>query len=527
MYRTFRTCYHGGEGLSGQRRITMHLLLHRVLKTIRHHGMIRAGDRMGVGVSGGADSVALVCLLNELRSELGITLSVLHFNHRLRGVEADQDEQFVKDLAAEFQLGFIPGSADVAAAARRHGWNLEDAGRRLRYEFFASASPSHGLQEVAVAHTADDQAETVLAHLLRGTGLAGLAGIYPIAGQTIRPLLEIGREELRTYLRDHGREWREDSSNADTTRTRARIRHNLMPILVRDFGPRTVERLARTAGHAREEETFWRALEGERIQTLFSRDEGGTVSVAIRDLLVPLPWLAGTDGRANHPPEMAQLPTLALTRRLVRRIHAGLVGSRQPLTARHVAAVLSMALNSESGSRTELPGVTVRKVFGRLEFSKVYSQKESDAGTVFGARPSQFEYFIPRLEALDPASIVVTEIQRRFELKKIDWHGDAGETNLYRGALDFDLLRWPLVLRNWRPGDSYRPLGRRGARKLKRLFLESRVPRDARAGWPVLLSAGKLAWVSGYPAAEEFAARPATRMGLLIAEERIAEAYGA
>lgn len=499
----------------------MQSLSERVLKTIRRHQMMRAGDRVGIGVSGGADSVALLCLLDQLRSKLGITLVVLHFNHRLRGAEADQDEKFVADLASEFQFAYVSGSADVASEARLHGWNLEDAGRRLRYEFFASAAQSQGLQEVGVAHTADDQAETVLAHMFRGTGLAGLAGIYPVVGLTIRPLLDIGREELRVYLRSLKREWREDASNADTTRTRARIRHDLMPILVRDFGPLTVERLARLAGHAREEQSFWRALEGERIRAMVSRSENGALSVAVRDLLAPLPWLAEPAGlvRRLNP---AQAPTLALTRRLLRRIYSSLAGAGQSLTAGHVADILNLALSGESGSRIELPGVTVGKIFGRLEFSKSRPQTENVNVADIGKRSTTFEYVIANPDTASLSSIVVAEIGRRFELKKIDWHGDAGETNVYRGALDFDLLRWPLVLRNWRPGDCYRPFGRRGTRKLKRLFLESRVPRDAREGWPVLLTAGKLAWVSGYPAAEEFAARAATRTGLVIAEESIA-----
>src|ERR1700731_3200204 len=235
----------------------------RVLETIARHAMIRSGDRIGVAVSGGADSVALLRLLAELRAQLGIQLYVLHFHHQLRGAAADEDELFVAHLAREFGFDFVADRADVAGEARRNGWNLEDAGRRLRYEFFASAAASRGLNRVAVAHTADDQAETVLAHLLRGTGLAGLAGIYPVAGLIIRPLLEIRREELRDYLSVLGQSWREDATNQDTTRMRARIRHRLLPLLQQDFDPSSVTRLARLAGSAREEEAFWRALEDE------------------------------------------------------------------------------------------------------------------------------------------------------------------------------------------------------------------------------------------------------------------------
>ena len=496
----------------------MRTLQQRVLETIGRHQMIRPGDRVGAGVSGGADSVALLHLLAELRAKLGIGILILHFNHQLRGTEAVEDERFVKALAAEFHLEFVSGCADVAGEARLHGWNLEDAARRLRYQFFASVAASRGLRSVAVAHTAEDQAETVLAHLFRGTGLAGLAGIYPVAGLTIRPLLEIRREELREYLRGLGRAWREDSSNQDTSRMRARIRHQLLPMLRRDFGSLSVERLARLAGLAREEETFWRVLEDERFLALTSGDPAGNVSLKIDDLLSPLPLLAAPGGAARLPSLPPQTPALALTRRLVRRIVAELLGSRHNLGARHIQDVMDLAAKSSSGSRIELPGIVVRRVFDRLVFSRASSAASKPADEI-GSSGHEFEYAIPLPGSSKTSCIVVPEIQRRFNLKMIDWPTASGETIPYRGALDFEALQWPLVLRNWRPGDSYRPSGHRRVRKLKRLFLESRIPQDARETWPVLTSAGRLVWVSGYPVAAEFAPRPETRMGLLIAEE--------
>src|SRR5580704_3109561 len=179
-------------------------LHNRVLEAIARHGMFRPGDRVGVAVSGGADSVALLRLLVDLRAELGVFLTVLHFNHQLRGAESDADEAFVAALAAQLGIEFVGGREDVAAAAREHRWNLEDAARRLRYAFFRSALIGPGgaarLTRVAVAHSADDQAETVLARLVRGTGPAGLAAIYPVMDFVVRPLLEIRRGELREYL---------------------------------------------------------------------------------------------------------------------------------------------------------------------------------------------------------------------------------------------------------------------------------------------------------------------------------------
>ena len=262
----------------------------------------------------------------ETRARLGIAVHVVHFHHQLRGSEADEDQRFVEELAREFGFEFEAGSADVGAEARVHGWNVEDAARRLRYQFFSSVAATRQLSSVAVAHTANDQAETVLSHLLRGTGLTGLAGIYPVAGIIIRPLLDAGRDELREFLFDLGQPWREDVTNQDTSRTRARIRHQLIPLLLRDYDVAAVTRLSRLAGHAREDERFWRALEDQRFHALINRESAVTISVGIADLISPLRrsgFDPDSEGDTNIDAFAKARPTMALTKRLLRRICAG------------------------------------------------------------------------------------------------------------------------------------------------------------------------------------------------------------
>jgi len=483
--------------------------------------MIRPGDRVGIGVSGGADSVAMLRIFAELRTHLGIAVLVLHFHHQLRGTAADEDERFVKALAEEFHLEFESGRADVAGKAGLHGWNIEDAARRLRYQFFASVAEARGLTRVAVAHTANDQAETVLSHLLRGTGLTGLAGIYPVAGLIIRPLLELGREELREFLSDLGQPWREDATNQDTSRMRARIRHQLIPLLLRDFDPAAVTRLSRLAMHARADETLWRSVEDERFHALVTRESSVSISLSVTDLLSPLSLLIPANRGAAGEPESSSISTIALTRRLVRRIFAELRGSREQLTSRHVDCVIDLATKSQSGARIDLPGVCVERIFQRLCFTNVFAARDAAQGIEKTRRNSDFAYTVSRPARLESASIVVTEIHRRFNLKMVDWPPAASDTVVGWGALDFDRVQWPLILRNWRPGDSYRPRGSRRVRKLKRLLLESRVPQSARGSWPVLTSEGKVIWASGYPVAEELAPHPGTQTGLMIGEEEL------
>jgi tRNA(Ile)-lysidine synthase len=405
----------------------------------------------------------------------------------------------------------ISAREDVAAAARVNHWNLEDAARRLRYNFFSSVIESGRAQCIAVAHTADDQAETVLAHLVRGTGPTGLAAIYPVAGHVVRPLLSVRRVELREYLTEAGQPWREDSSNQDTARLRARIRHQLLPQLERDFQPEIVARLGQLASLAREDAEFWNLFLADRLQALTETVSEGRV-IRVDDLLSPLSLepISAARGRVSLE---------ALSKRLVRRIVAEVRGGPVQLAAQHVEQVIHLAAECVSGSRVQLPGgIVVEKSFDRLVFSAPKRSAGPSAGRETDRPATTYEYSV-ELDGTQPASVSVPEIGRRFRLKVIDWPPDRSDTSSLAEALDWDLLRSPLVLRNWRPGDSYRPRGRRHAHKLKGLLLASRVPARERAGWPVLTSAGSLVWARGLPVAEDFAARPGTATGLVVAEE--------
>src|SRR4029450_7845802 len=200
----------------------------RVLRTIRKHDMLPRGARVLVALSGGPDSVALLHILRTLEQRGGLAVAAAaHFNHQLRGAEADEDELFCRDLAAATGVPFIAGRGDVAARARELGRSLEDAARLSRYEVLEQSAGAIGAAAVAVGHSLDDQAETFLLRLIRGAGLAGLAGIRPRAGRVIRPLLDISRAELRGYAAEHGIDFRDDASNADVRIPRNRVRLEL------------------------------------------------------------------------------------------------------------------------------------------------------------------------------------------------------------------------------------------------------------------------------------------------------------
>lgn len=471
--------------------------------------MIAPGDRVGVCVSGGADSVALLRLFDELRVDLGISLCVVHLNHGLRGDASREDESFVANLAREMNLPFLAATENVAALARRNHWNLEDAGRRARYGYFDQLVRDGRCSKIAVAHTADDQAETLLARILRGTGTRGLVGIHPVRKAVIRPLLEMRREELREYLRDKGQAWREDASNLDTTRLRARLRHKLLPVLQRDFAPAIVERLGNLADLFRDDEVFWNALIEERLQTMCSESQG-TISIDIATLLVPLPQLAQKTG-----------PSRSLSQRLILALLEKAAGGQSGFDSGHVHQVLRLARESQSGRRIELPnGVDVIRVFDRLEF--VSRQAVNAALNEPGIPGAERDYeYVIALPENGPAAIVVPELGVRFCLKPIDWSSTESDTNLTADALDADRLTPPLVLRNWRPGDACRLPGKRQAQKLKRVFAQARINLSERKSWPVLTSTGRVAWVRGWPPAADFSAGKETRRGLIVRLEAL------
>jgi tRNA(Ile)-lysidine synthase len=496
-----------------------------VLAAVKKQGMSRAGGRLGVGVSGGADSVALLLLLLELGDALGIVLSVAHLNHKLRGKVSDVDEKFVAKLAAKHGLTFHAESVDVAARAKREKANLEDAGRRARYEFFARLVAEGKVDRVAVAHTADDQAETVLAHILRGTGLAGLGGIHPQTECVVRPLLGVRRAELRAYLRAKKQKWREDVTNLDTARMRARIRKKLLPLLEKEFQSGVVEHLGSMAEFARQDEEFLEWLAQERCAAL-AKKKNGEIRIALAGLLEP--WGRGIfNEEVAENADKTEEKCAALTKRMLRRLIEGTKSGTGQITAQHIAAVVVLVRFGENGKVVQLPGgVDVRRERNELVFCANSSRigrrngVKRWAGRLGGEEKSTGKEYEHKIDFRNGEAILrLPQAGCVIRLRVIDWPAQREETRDSGAVLDRDRLRLPLVLRNWRFGDKLQPTGHQKAHKLKRLLNEKRVSRWERDGWPVLTSGGVLVWARGFPVATPFAASEGTRTGILIAEE--------
>jgi tRNA(Ile)-lysidine synthase len=458
-------------------------LAQSVLEYIRRQKLIQTGDRVGIAVSGGADSVALLRLMLELRQELGIVLSVVHFNHKLRGAEANADEHFVARLAQGHKLDFHCAAGDVAARARSQHLSTEAAGRQLRYQYFRRLFAETKLNRIATAHTLDDQAETVLLRVVRGAGTRGLAGIYPqlsvggsqFSASIIRPLLKTRRNLLRAYLAEIGQDWREDPSNRDLRHARNRVRHGIVPRLERALNPAVRETLAETAEIARLEEEYW-------------QEEVARV--------LPEVWEA--DGRTIKPTALAALP-LALQRRVVRATAESL-GLR--LEFRHVEKILDLGARGPAPTRfVTLPkGWIVSRTKGGLQF-----QLPSQAAT------SNYEYPLTV-----PGTAEVPEAETWFEAELVP--GSAAPGYNPDHMLNPALLQKELVVRNWRAGDRFWPAHSKSPKKIKELLQERKLSGRERKLWPVVVSGQEIVWVRGFPVPARLQPPDDVRSALLIRE---------
>jgi len=459
-------------------------LSQRVADYIHEHRLMSAGDRVGLAVSGGADSVAMLRLMLELRETLGIVVHVVHFNHKLRGAESDGDEMFVADLARAYGLEFHRGSGDAAEYARAESLSLETAARTLRYRFFRQLLEGRVVNSIATAHTLNDQAETVLLKLIRGAGSRGLAGIYPRlqteAGPVVRPLLGARREEVEVYLGQVGQDWREDVSNRDPRHTRNRVRHGLLPRLKSDFNPAIVEVLSDTADVFRSEEDYW--------------------SEKVLELLADV-WRTNLDGGRLDRAALGAQP-VAVQRRLIRAC-AEEVGLA--LDFKHVEAVRNLGRANSSKKNCVLPYGWRTQLEGKF---LIFSRPGADSLT------DDFDLLLPI-----PGRVDLPQVGIGVEAVPFDGDGDSSY-NRERSELtllDVSKLTEPLRVRNWRAGDRYWPAHGKGPRKMKELLQRRHLAVGEKKLWPVVTCGERLIWAHRFPVSEEFRATQADQ-SILIRE---------
>ncbi len=457
----------------------------KVLRTIEKYGMIRRGERILVGVSGGADSTALLLCLHRLTPSLDLNLVVGHLNHQLRGREADEDEEFVRAMAGEFGLPFASEKADIGGLAAAQKLNLEDAARRARYQFLRRTAARLGCGKIAVGHNLNDQAESVLIRFLRGSGPDGWSGIHPVLDNlVIRPLLGCSRREIEAYLHSLGRGHREDSTNKELRLRRNRARRELIPYLQEHFNPRVLEALARSADRARDLAVFLDREARLVCEAIRKRSTPGSLSLPVERL------------NELHPAVRS-----AVIRRAIRECRGSLTG----ISDLHVREVIRLAESKRSGHSLDLPGGLVVS----LEFKELALRR-------IGVRQTHdFCHLLPI-----PGSCIVPECGLEFHAELGPWPVIKPDRSV-NAVLDAARLPSSLFVRSRREGDRY---GGPGHRKVKSLLINARIPLSIRPFQPMVVAGDAVVWIPGFLPAGPFRARPGADRCAIVEVRKLEQA---
>ena len=456
-------------------------------KFIAEHRLIPEGGKVVVAVSGGPDSVCLLHILLGLRDKPGVTLHVAHLNHQLRGDESDADASYVTDLAQRLGLPATVEKRDVKAYQRSKRLSLEEAAREVRYNFLADVARATGAEAVAVGHTLDDHIETILMHLIRGSGTRGLRGLQPssqwhsgkAALNVIRPLLEVSREETVAYCHRHRLKPRLDTSNLSLSPLRNRIRQQLIPLL-QSYNPQVGDALLRTARIASDDLA---ALEEVALEL------GGNI-VTEQERTVIL-----------DRERFIKLPP-ALQRHLLRAAMEKLVGNLMDIESRHIEEVMT-SLHKPAGKIITLPDGLVFAI----EYDRYLLGRDPAALSPFPDIKEEHNLKIPGATALPGWRVMADIIDR----KQVSDDGDS-----YTARFDLDRTGDKLTVRPRRPGDRFQPLGMSQPKKLNEFMIDRKIPRAWRRRVPIVCSPEQIIWVAGWHIDERVKITEGTRQVLRL-----------
>ena len=451
-------------------------ILKKVLGTINKHSMLSEGDSVLIGLSGGPDSVCLGSILHKLSVDFNLTLNAVYVDHALRPREVVREKAFCRDFCKALGIGFFTRSVNLKKYAKERTVNIQEAARELRYGVYEEISRETNATKIALGHTADDQAETFLMRILRGSGSRGLSGIPPVRGNIIRPLIEIERREIEDFLAsDMHERYMVDSSNLKTDYLRNWIRHEVVPEL-KQKNPSLVKTLCRIADILREEDAYLELIVTKTLMKLISRKSDNTVELFL------------------SPLEAMQKPIL---RRVIRRVFHETAGLRG-IDSVHVEDIIELIKRGKSGDRIALQkGVKVLKSYATLVLTNEIPKR------------LQLRSFNPPGKlSLDEVSVVLAaEISESLE-KPYDGKDTA--------VFDFDRLTLPLHVRSRKKGDYFYPLHFGKRKKLQDFFVDNKIPRDERDAVPVVVSDDKILWIAGHRMDERFRAHEKTKKFLIM-----------
>jgi len=430
-------------------------MLTRVKKTLKKYQMLTQGEKVVLGVSGGADSIAMLYALNEL-IDYGLELIVAHLNHGIRGDEAKRDAEFVKETAKSLRLKFVYGEVDTVRFKEESQLSLEDAARTLRYKFFDQVLNKHYATKIATAHTLDDQAETVLMRLIRGSGSRGLSGIPPVSnGSIVRPLIDTSRSEIEEYLKSKGVNWVADSTNESPEFLRNRIRKDLL-VELESYNPQIKETLARTADILRSEDEFITREALKHFDDIFSPNKSELI------------------GDLKHYSNIQKPIRFSLLRLAIEKLNSSL----KNISSIHIISADDFLLSETASGEVELPQETVIvKGYDIFLVTKKSELEREFSYTIQSAGKWSFPEFAVHIEY--PNTYVLDE---------------KDESVAY---FDPETVGFPIEVRNFKPGDRFSPLGMTTSKKLQDYFTDIKFPKFLRSRVPIFISNGKIMWLGG------------------------------
>ncbi|TNF55835.1 tRNA lysidine(34) synthetase TilS [bacterium] len=437
-------------------------LKEKAIQTIKRHSMLQEGDAVLIGLSGGPDSVCLSVILEEVRDNFNLSLHALYVDHGLRPEESRDEETFCKGFCDEHGIDFHSEKIEVKAYAEESSINIHEAARELRYDAFERTALKTKASKIAVAHNADDQAETVLMRLVRGAGRRGLSGIPYMRGNIIRPLLDIRREDIEKFLSEKQIQFVTDSSNLKTEYLRNRLRQEIIPILRKD-NPSVTDSINRTADILREEERYLDIATTRTMMRLITRKTDESIELFLTPLM--------TIDRA-------------ILRRVLKRALSE-IGADRGIELTHIDGVIHLIKDNRSGDMINLP----KEIRAVKSYSTLLLTKE-----VFPGLQTQY-IDVPGETLIGEKGLTI-----------ISQLSDKSIENNKRDAavFDFERLVLPLQLRQRKEGDFFYPAGLGRRKKLQDFFVDEKVPREERDSVPIIVSGEDIIWVAGYRADDRF-----------------------
>ncbi len=454
-------------------------VIQKFIVYVQKHGLLSRGEKVLVAVSGGIDSVVLLHLLRQLQPSWQLTLSVAHLNHGLRGASADRDEAFVKTLAEELKLPFYSKKADVKAYVKKHGLSLEEGARDVRFAFLMSLLKTLEYDKLALGHHANDQAETILMNIVRGSGLRGCQGMHPLRGAVIRPLLFAMKHEIEAYAKQHKLSYVVDESNSDRRFLRNRIRWDVLPVLERAAGAHAISCICRTGAISAEAEAYISDSARKAKKRIVRKGTRGEIILDIDKFLS----------------YFKAVQKILLFQILEEELQL------KKISASKIDRLLSLAEKGKSGHRTWLD----KEVTGIRSGHHLVFTKQTKPLPEIPVRVGR------------PVDILGQDARFHATLMELDGRKDVFTEERTVEYLDYDTVSFPLRIRYFRHGDAFYPLGMGAKKKLHDFFIDEKVPNYQRMSVPLLLGGDDILWVVGYRIDDRFKVTDRTKKIMKIA----------